>query len=167
MHDRSRVHVTMVQLPALNTPQFEWSRSRMPRQPQPVPPIFQPEVAAEAIVWASGIRRRQVMLGWRTLKAFIGNVVAPRYIDRYLAQAGYELQQTDEPVSPHRPDNLYRPVPGDRGAHGRFDARAYSFSAQWWASRHRGLVAGLALAVDLATVCSRGQRASSTRNTAA
>lgn len=137
LHDNSRVHVTMVQLPALNTPQFEWSRSRMPRQLQPVPPIFQPEVAADAIVWAAGERRRQVIVAWPTVVALVGNTIAPGYIDRHLARIGYELQQTEQPVSPARRDNLFSPVPGDHGARGRFDARAHGFSALLWASQHR------------------------------
>lgn len=141
-HDRSRVHVTMVQLPALNTPQFDWSRSRLPRQPQPVPPIFQPEVAAEAIVWAAGQRRREVWVGWPTVKAVVGDKVAPGLLDRYLARFGYESQQTGEPVSPDRPDNLFEPVSGDHGAHGRFDARSRSFSLQWWISQHRNVLMG-------------------------
>jgi short-subunit dehydrogenase len=136
IHDRSRVRVTMVQLPALNTPQFDWSRSRMPRRAQPVPPIFQPEVAAEAILWAAARGRREVLVGWPTVKAVLGNKFVPRYIDRYLARHGYDAQQTDEPESPGRPDNLFESVGGDPGAHGRFDLRARSFSGLWWARQH-------------------------------
>lgn len=144
LHERSHVHVTMVQLPALNTPQFDWARTRMPRQSQPVPPIFQPEVAAEAIVWASGQRQREVWVGWPTVKAVVGDKVAPGLLDRYLARFGYESQQTDEPVPDNRPDNLFEPVPGDHGAHGRFDERAKTFSTQFWISRHRRALAGAA-----------------------
>src|SRR5207302_7066630 len=117
LHEGSGVHVTMVQLPALNTPQFTWARTRMPKEPQPVPPIFQPEVAAKAIVWAARNPRRELMVGWPTVKAILGNAVAPSLGDRYLARTGYDAQQTDEPVSPDRPDNLFEPVEGDRGAH--------------------------------------------------
>lgn len=162
MHDGSGVHVTMVQLPALNTPQFDWSRSRMPRQPQAVPPIFQPELAADAIVWASTRRRRQVMVGWPTVKAFVGNTIAPRYVDWYLAKVGYDIQQTEEPTSSDRRDNLLAPLPGDHGAHGRFDARARSFSLQWWLSRHRAaLVGAMALGLGVGTLLMR--RADRTR----
>lgn len=140
MHDGSRVHVTMVQLPALNTPQFDWSRSRMPRQPQPVPPIFQPEVAADAIVWTATHQRREVLVGWPTVAALLGNSLVPGFVDWYLARTGYSAQQTDEIVADDRPDNLHAPVAGDHGAHGRFDARARAFSAQWWLSSHRRAV---------------------------
>lgn len=151
LHDRSHVHVTMVQLPALNTPQFDWTRTRMPRKAQPVPPIFQPEVAAEAIMWAADHRHREVWVGWPTVKAVVGDKIAPGLLDRYLARVGYESQQTDEPVAPDRPDNLFAPVPGDHGAHGRFDARAKRFSAEFWISRHRRAIAGvLALGAVLA-----------------
>jgi NAD(P)-dependent dehydrogenase (short-subunit alcohol dehydrogenase family) len=94
LHDGSRIQVTMVQLPALNTPQFDWTRSRMARQPQPVPPIFQPEVAADAIIWAADQPRREVLVGWPTLEATVGNTVAPGYIDRYLARVGYDSQRS-------------------------------------------------------------------------
>jgi hypothetical protein len=152
----------MVQLPALNTPQFDWSRSRMPGQPQPVPPIFQPEVAAEAIVWSAGQRQREVRVGWPTVKAVVGDKLAPGLLDRHLARYGYESQQADEPAAADRPDNLFAPVPGDHGAHGRFDAQASSFSAQFWLLRHRRAVTGaLAVGALLAwPVLSRSGRAS-------
>lgn len=137
LHDRSAVHLTMVQLPALNTPQFEWTRSRMPRRAQPVPPIFQPEVAAEAIVWAAMHRRRELQVGWPTVKAILGDKVAAGLLDRYLARVGYDGQQTDEPAPPSQPDNLFAPVPGDHGTHGRFDDRSRSFSRHLWANTHR------------------------------
>lgn len=149
LHDGSHVHVTMVHLPAVNTPQFDWTRTRMPRQSQPVPPIFQPEVAAEAIVWAALAPQREVWVGWPTVKAVLGDRVAPGLLDRYLARFGYESQQTDEPVSPDRPDNLFEPVAGDHGAHGRFDARAKTFSSQFWLSRHRRAIAGAAAVATL------------------
>ena len=133
LHNRSNVRVTMVQLPALNTPQFTWSRSKMPRRAQPVPPIFQPEVAADAIVWAANNPQRELMVGWPTIKAILGNAVAPGFADRYLAKNGYDAQQTDQPEDPDRPDNLFEPVPGDQAAHGPFDEQAKSHSVQLWA----------------------------------
>lgn len=145
IHDHSRVRVSMVHLPALNTPQFCWSRSRMPRRPQPVPPIFQPEVAAEALYYAAHHDRRDIQVGFPTVKAVLGNRVAPGLLDRYLAWIGYDAQQTDEPVDPHRPDNLFQPVPADFGAHGRFDDRARPASAQLWINLHRGLAGATAL----------------------
>src|SRR4051812_5341425 len=130
IHDRSNIHLTIVHLPAMNTPQFTWGRTRLPRHPQPVPPIFQPEVAARAIVWAAGHRRREVYVGWPTVKAIYGQEVAPGYADRYLARNAYDGQQTAEPVAPNRPDNLFEPALGDYAAHGIFDDRAKSFSIQ-------------------------------------
>ena len=141
IHDRSRVRLTMVQMPALNTPQFGWVKSRLPRKAQPVPPIFQPEVAAEAIVWAADHDRRELFVGWPTVEAIIGNKIAPGWLDHYLARHGFDSQMTDEPEDPDRPDNLWQPVAGDHGAHGRFDSRARSSSWQFWADMHRGWLA--------------------------
>src|SRR5206468_2018892 len=132
IHDQSNIHLTMVQLPALNTPQFEWVKSRLPRRPQPVPPIFQPEVAARAIYWAAHHRRRELEVGFPTVKAIAANKFFPGYLDRYLARNGYDAQQTDEPADPQRPDNLWKPLPRDFGAHGRFDDRAHTRSVQAW-----------------------------------
>ena len=147
LHERSRVHVTMVQLPALNTPQFELARSRLPRRPRPVPPIYQPEVAAEAIVWAASRRRREVFVGGPTLLAIVGNRLAPTLGDLYLARTAYEAQQTPTPVEPEEPDNLFRPVPGDHGARGPFDDEAKERSLQLWLTRNRGWLAGGGLAL--------------------
>ena len=144
LHDGSRVRLTMVQLPALNTPQFDWVKSRLPRQPQPVPPIFQPEVAAEAIHWAAHHDRREMYVGLPTVVAIVGNALAPWLADWYLARTGFASQQTAEPAEPHRPYNLWEPVPGDRGAHGRFDARASDRCRQLWATTHRGWLAAAA-----------------------
>jgi hypothetical protein len=108
-----------------------------------VPPIFQPEVAAEAIVWAAQHRRNELWVGWPAVKAIWGNTLIPRELDYYLARTGYDSQQTDEPVDQDRKDNLWEPLPGDHGAHGSFDNRAHRRSYQWWANTHRG---GLALA---------------------
>jgi NAD(P)-dependent dehydrogenase (short-subunit alcohol dehydrogenase family) len=146
LHDRSHVSLTMVQLPALNTPQFDWVKSRLPNRAQPVPPIFQPEVAAQAIVWAAQSGRREVWIGMPTVKAILADKVAPGLLDRMLARMGYDSQQTNEPADPTRPDNLWTPVPGDHGAHGRFDARAKPVSLQTWGTQHRRelAVAGMA-----------------------
>jgi len=143
IHDRSDVQLTMVQMPALNTPQFGWVRSRLPRKAQPVPPIFQPEVAAEAIYWAAHHGRDELWVGLSAVKAIVGNRIIPRALDRYLARMGYDAQQTDELADPDRKDNLYEPVPGDAGAHGDFDDRSSDKCYQWWANTHRGwLIAG-------------------------
>src|SRR5947199_719952 len=123
LHDKSNVRVTMVQLPAMNTPQFSWVKSRLPRKPQPVPPIYQPEVGAEAILFAAHNDRREMYVGYPTVEAIVGDKIAPGFADKYLAKNGYDSQQTDEPVEPDDPDNLWEPVPGDHGAHGRFDDR--------------------------------------------
>jgi len=158
LHERSAVRVSMVHLPALNTPQFEIGRTKLPRHPQPVPPIYQPEVAAESIVWISEHRRRQLYVGGPTLKTVLGNRIAPGLVDRYLARTGYEGQQTDEPVDPDRPDNLFEPVPGDHGTHGRFDEGARSHSTITWLSRHRALLAGAAATAAAAIALGSSQR---------
>jgi NAD(P)-dependent dehydrogenase (short-subunit alcohol dehydrogenase family) len=141
LHEKRNIHLTMVDLPAMNTPQFSWCRSRLPRHPQPVPPIYQPEVAAKAIVWAAYQKRREVWVGGPTVGAIVGNKLAPEALDHYLAATGYDSQQTNEPVDPNRPDNLFHPLPGDFGAHGEFGDRAYDYSVQSWANTHRGLTA--------------------------
>ena len=149
LHDGSRVRLTMVQLPAMNTPQFEWVKSRLPRRAQPVPPIFSPEVAADAIVWASRRSRREIYVGGPTVAAIVGNKVAPGLGDRYLARTGVDSQQTQEPEDPERPDNLWRPVDDirDYGPHGRFGSRARHRSWQVWVTEHRRtLTAASALA---------------------
>lgn len=156
IHDRSRVRITMVQMPALNTPQFRWSKSRMPRKAQPVPPIFQPEVGAEAVYWAAHHKRRELDVGWPTIKAIWGNKIAPGYADKLLAgELGYAGQMTDEPEEPNRPDNLWQPVEGDFGAHGVFDAKARPRSVALWAAEHRraltlATLAGVGVATALA-----------------
>lgn len=124
IHKRSRVHLTMVQMPALNTPQFDWGRNKLPERPQPVPPIFQPEVAARAIVFAAGARRREVWVGRSTIAAILLNKLSPGLLDDYLARAGYKSQLSTEHSSPNRKDNLFQPVQGPYGAHGRFDSQA-------------------------------------------
>ena len=146
LHDGSGVRVTMVQLPALNTPQFDWVRSRLPGRPQPVPPIFQPEIAADAILWAIDHERRELNVGASSDLAIIGNKIAPGLLDRYLANAAYEGQQTAEPEDAGRADNLYEPVPGLHRTRGRFDNRARDTSPHLWLATHRALVAGAAAA---------------------
>jgi NAD(P)-dependent dehydrogenase (short-subunit alcohol dehydrogenase family) len=162
-HDRSSVRVTMVQLPAVNTPQFGWVKSRLPHRAQPVPPIFQPELIAEGIAWAAdnpGVSR-ELNIGFPSVKAIWGNKLAPSVADRVLARIGYASQQTDEPEDPARLDNLWHPVPGDHGAHGAFDDRANDSSAQLWANTHRGAVAlGAAAVAALAAVTVAGLRRS-------
>jgi NAD(P)-dependent dehydrogenase (short-subunit alcohol dehydrogenase family) len=137
LHDKSDIRLTMVHLPALNTPQFSWVKSRLPRKPQPVPPIFQPEVAAEAIVWAAEHDRRELSVGAPTVKALLGDRIIPGILDQYLAMMGYDAQQTDEPDDHNRPNNLWMPVPGDHGAHGSFDNRSQSYSVQLWFNTNR------------------------------
>jgi len=152
IHDKSNVRVTMVQLPALNTPQFGWVKSRLPRKGQPVPPIFQPEVAAAAIYFAAHNPRREFYVGWPSVKAIVANKVAPGLLDRILARAGYDSQQYNGPEDPNRANNLWEPVPGDHGAHGDFDGRAKSWSAQWWASKNRAWFALATIAFLLAAI---------------
>lgn len=149
IHDRSSVRVTMVQMPALNTPQFDWVKNRLDHRTQPVPPIYQPEVGAEAVVWAAEHDvGRELLVGWPTLKAVVGEKVVAAWLDRYLATRAWEGEQTDELDDPDRPNNLWGPVAGDWAAHGRFDDRSRPSSTQLWLSMHRDLlaVAGAGLA---------------------
>ena len=134
IHDGSNVKLSMVQLPALNTPQFGWVKSHLPNKAQPVPPIFQPEVAAEAILWAADHAPRELNVGLSTSIILWGNKFLPGFGDHYLARTGYEAQQTQEPEDPDRPHNLWNPLPGDHGAHGDFDAQANESSMQLWAT---------------------------------
>lgn len=149
IHDQSRVHLTMVQLAAFNTPQFSWGRTCLPGRPKPLGKIFQPEVAAQGIYWAAVHRRRELWVGWPAVQAILGNRVAPGFLDRMLAFQAYEGQQADESLPAGRRDNLYEPVPGDHGAHGRFDARAVKWSAQLWLTTHRWTMAASALVLFL------------------
>ncbi|HEX9162006.1 MAG TPA: SDR family oxidoreductase [Thermoanaerobaculia bacterium] len=160
IHDGSHVRVVMVQMPALNTPQFRWVKSRLPRKAQPVPPIFQPEVAAEAIVWAAYCDRREINVGWPTVKAVWGNNIVPGYADHYLAKHGYEAQMIDEPEDPSRPDNLWQPLPGDHGAHGVFDDRAIERSVELELNKKRPwlLAAGAALVLAGLAIGRRSRR---------
>ena len=156
-HDHSNVQVSVVQMPAMNTMQFTWVKSRLPKKPQPVPPIFQPEVAAEVVVHAAAAERprREYWVGSSTVEAILGQMVVPGLLDRYLGKTGFKAQQTDPPDSPDRPNNLWDFVPGEHSAHGPFDDRSHTFSPQVFADLHRGwfigggallLAAGVALA---------------------
>jgi len=148
-HDQSNVQVSVVQMPAMNTMQFTWVKSRLPNKPQPVPPIFQPEVAAEVVVHAAGADtpRREYWVGSPTVEAILGQMVVPGLLDRYLGKTGVKAQQTDTPDNPDRKNNLWEYVPGEHSAHGPFDSRSHSFSPQVFADLHRGwfAVAGVLL----------------------
>ncbi len=137
IHERRNIHITMVHMPALNTPQFSWCKTKLPRHPQPVPPIFEPEVGADAIVWAAHHRRRELWVGTPTVLAIAGNTIAPGVLDRYLGRTGYDSQQTRDPVDPNRPSNLFEPLPGDHGAHGIFETCATYRSEALWSSTHK------------------------------
>jgi short-subunit dehydrogenase len=148
LHDRSNVHVTMVQMPAVNTPQFGWVLSRLPDKAQPVAPIYQPEIAAKAVLYAADHpKRREYWVGASTVATLMANAVAPGVLDRYLARTGFKSQQTSERRDPDQPTNLWQPADGprgrDEGAHGDFDAKATSRSPQLWASQHHGLLAAV------------------------
>ncbi|MBY8882248.1 SDR family oxidoreductase [Actinacidiphila acidipaludis] len=157
MHRKSNVRITVVQMPAVNTPQFSWVISRLPRHPQPVPPIYQPEVAARAVVHAAAHpQRKQYYVGASTVATILGNKVAAGLLDRYLARTGYDSQQTDERVRPGRPGNLWEPLDDedgmarDFGAHGEFDEKASARSPQTWAARHPGSLLAAAAAAGVA-----------------
>jgi NAD(P)-dependent dehydrogenase (short-subunit alcohol dehydrogenase family) len=157
LHDHSKVRVTSVHMPAVNTPQFDWVLSRLPRHPQPVPPIYQPEVAAKAVLFAAGHpRRREYWVGGSTAAAMIANRIAPGLLDHYLARTGYDSQQTDRPRDPNAPVNLWHPADDptghDHGAHGAFDSDSTSHSAQAWVSRHRTALAAAGAAAAIGTL---------------
>ncbi len=156
IHEKSRVHLTAVHMPALNTPQFEWARNKMPHRPQPVPPIYQPEIAAEAVLFAASRRRREVSVGASTWLALLGQRLSPALMDRYLGRTGFEGQQTDKPELNAQPDNLAAPVAGEHATHGAFGARAHRRSPALWIEMHRNslLLGTLALGL-VATACGR------------
>lgn len=163
MHEKSKVRITVVQMPAVNTPQFSWVLSRLDRHPQPVPPIYQPEVAARGVLHAlDHPRRKQYWVGASTVGTIIGQRFAPALLDRYLARTGYDSQQTDQKVGLDQPANLWEPVDGpggkDYGAHGVFDDQAHGHSAQFWATRHRRSLLGAGLAASLLAVSDWGRR---------
>ncbi len=153
IHDRSQISLTVVHMPALNTPQFSWVKSRLKNKAQPVPPIFEPEVGARAVVWAAHHNRAEVYVGGSTVEAIVGNKIAPRLLDQYLGRKGYEAQQTSEPDDPGRRNNLWAPVDAekDHGARGSFDSDAHRFSLQLWADLRRPWVA-LGLGVSAAAL---------------
>ncbi|WP_025596898.1 SDR family oxidoreductase [Burkholderia sp. WSM2230] len=162
IHDGLKVHLTMVDLPALNTPQFDWALNKMGRKAKPVAPIFQPEVAARAIYFAATHKRREIWVGFPTVKAILANFLAPALLDRYLAKAGYEGQLTDEPLTPDAPSNLFEPVPGDYNAHGRFDRESKPMSLEMCAVRHRGVLcalAGIGIAGGIGLLIRKSRRA--------
>jgi hypothetical protein len=140
IHNKSKVQVSMIQLPGLNTTQFTWGRTKLPKQTMPVPPIYQPEVAADAIHYAAHHKRRQIYVGIPTVMNIIGERTAPWLLDRFLAKTGYKNQQTKHPLNPQGHDNLFEPVDEDRGAHGPFDDMAHSISPQYELAKRRGLV---------------------------
>jgi short-subunit dehydrogenase len=147
LHEKSKVQVSMVQLPGLNTTQFTWGRTKLPKQTMPVPPIYQPEVAADAVHYAAHHKRRQIYVGIPTVMNILGERVAPWLLDRYLARSGFGSQMTDQPLSPNGHDNLFEPVDEDRGAHGPFDDKAHSISPQYeLAKRRPAVLAGLGAA---------------------
>jgi len=149
IHDGSAVALTLLNLSAFNTPQFDWGRTTLTRQPQPLPPIFQPELAAQAIVHAADRPRREYCVGWPARQALLGQALLPAFLDRLLARRGYRGQHTDQPLPANREDNLHAPVLRDAGAHGRFDARARGWSLQWWIAAHRWLPLAVFLALLL------------------
>lgn len=157
-HDRSDVHVTMVQLSAFNTPQFDWGRTTMRKRPRPMGRIFQPEVAARAVFFAATHRRREVWVGWPAVQAILGQKVIPGFLDRMLGRTAVDGQHTGEPLPPDRKDNLWMPVPGDHGAHGRFDEQAHASSWQASLTTHRGVAlaaAGIGAAIAAAMLAVR------------
>jgi len=160
LHDKSNVHVTMVQMPAVNTPQFSWVLSRLPRHAQPVPPIYQPEVAARAVMFAADHpRRREYWVGASTMATLAANAIVPGLLDRYLGKTGFDSQQTPQPRDPAAPVNLWEPADGptgrDFGSHGVFDDRAIEHDPQLWASRHHGLIGAVAAATAAALLWRR------------
>jgi NAD(P)-dependent dehydrogenase (short-subunit alcohol dehydrogenase family) len=162
LHEKSGVHVTMVQMPAVNTPQFSWVLSRLPRHAQPVPPIYEPELAARGVLYAADHpRRREYWVGASTAATLAANAIAPGLLDRYLARTGFKSQQTDQPQSPDAPANLWEPADGrdghDFGAHGIFDDKAHNHDPQLWASQHHGVLAaaGIAAAAGISALLRR------------
>jgi NAD(P)-dependent dehydrogenase (short-subunit alcohol dehydrogenase family) len=152
LHDRSHVRVTMVHLPAMNTPQFTWVRSRLPRAMQPLPPVYQPEIAAAAIVWMADHPRRELLVGWPTVLGVLGQRLAPGLMDRYLAMRAWEGQMSGDPARPGQPDNLDDAVAADVGAHGAFDDMATEVSPLLWADMHREVLAGAAIGMAAAVI---------------
>ncbi|RDU97575.1 SDR family oxidoreductase [Trinickia dinghuensis] len=160
LHEKSGVHVTMVQMPSLNTPQFDWAQSKMPGAPRPVAPIYEPEVAARAIVWAATHRRRELYVGLPSIKAIVANKFIPGYLDRYLAKRSFAGQQRKSPTDPGHAVDLWKPVAGAHRLRGSFGAEAKSSSAALWLDTHRGTALGAALALGLVALLTRRRLAS-------
>ena len=147
IHEKSKVRVTLVNMPALNTTQFIWTKNKMPNKARPAGTIFQPEIAAQAILFAAENDRREVMVGYTTVEATLGEKVVPGLLDRYLAKAAWEGAMLPERTDPNQVDNFWQAVPADHGSHGEFDKLAWNFSPQLWATKNRtALLGGLALA---------------------
>jgi NAD(P)-dependent dehydrogenase (short-subunit alcohol dehydrogenase family) len=161
LHDKSNVHVTMVQMPAVNTPQFSWVLSRLPRHAQPVPPIYQPEFAARGVLFAADHpQRREYWVGSSTMGTLAANALVPGVLDRYLAKTGYKGQQTKEPKRFDQPVNLWDPADSEKdfGAHGIFDAKSHRTDPQLWASHHHGVLSGIAALAGLFALGLRRRR---------
>ena len=157
IHDKLDIHLTMVDLPAVNTPQFDWALNKTGHRPRPVPPIYQPEVPARAIYFAATHKRREVWVGFPTVKAILANRIAPGLLDRYLAKAGYTGQLTDERVATDAPANLFHPVPGPYGSHGRFDSQARNQSWEMFTDRHRSAIFGTLAIAGIVGTASTGK----------
>lgn len=157
IHDNSNIQLSMVQLPAMNTTQFGFVKSCLPNKPRPMGTIYEPEVAAKAIVNVSVNHQREAYVGYPTVQTILGNKLVPGYLDRYLAKTGYKGQQTNAAEDPNRKDNLYEPLPGDHGAHGTFAAQSWDFSPQFWAASHKAITwAGMAIVgFGLGLLCAR------------
>lgn len=158
LYDRSQVHVCMVHMPALNTIQFNWVRNALPHHPQPVAPLYQPEVGARAVVHAARHPRRTTWVGISTAGTILGNRVIAPLLDRYLGRTGFSGQQSTQDTRPALGDNLYQPVPGDHGAHGDFDSRSYAHSPELWVSRHRRRLAGALALTTMGALTARARR---------
>jgi NAD(P)-dependent dehydrogenase (short-subunit alcohol dehydrogenase family) len=156
LHDKSQVRITMVQLPGVNTPQFDWIRAKTHSKPRPIGAVFQPEVAAEAIHFAAHCDRKEVLVGYPTVQSIWGDKLASSYLDEYLAEIGFSGQQDKEPVSPARKDNLFEPVPGDFAARGRFDSEARDSSPELWISMHKNQLGAAALGLATAAAAGAG-----------
>jgi short-subunit dehydrogenase len=149
IHQKNKVRVSVVNMPALNTTQFEWTKNKMPKKARPAGTIFQPEIAADAIRFAAEHNRREIMVGYTTVEATLGEKIAPGLLDHYLADVAWQGALLDEPADPHQPDNFWKPLSGDHGAHGPFDQISRRFSPQLWATKHRGVLLGILGAVGL------------------
>lgn len=161
IHEGSDIHITLVQMPALNTPQFDWCRSHMPRQARPVAPVYQPEVGAHAVYWAAHSHRREVFVGLSSVFTIWGNKLVPQLMDQFIARTAVSGQLEERLSDPDRPDNLWQPMEGEQGAHGHFDNEAYGRSIQLWATTRRakvGLTVGAMLLAGAAVLSLTGQR---------